>query len=708
MHVFLSGDTRTEWQSEIVDMFPDHSFFDPRTVSDMPYKKMAEIERNWVDQSDIVFAYLNKSNPYGYGTCFELGYAVAKKKMIIYIDEKQVSSSKWLGQHPMHTFDNLNDGISQLKKLLDQGNELVSKMIIDSLNQQDFTVLIQRELDDDIVARIAKIIYDDHQMYSRLMLASKMLPKQWYDWNLGYLLQRLNPNIIIDNLVKYPETFYCSEGVAWALGLIGNDDERIVKFLQDQCRKCEDYDAWWCAAHSLQQLNQGDAIDILKRTLVHDEWQDINHCFANIGSRPATIGMLRKIDKSNVEKVVDCCINGLKTLKGRHLHNVIWLLERFRLRDRRVIDALMELHESKVKHGSSVAHRVVEAFGQIAHPNTRKLLEKDLLEAGYFRTRAWAAKGLGLIGNYKSIEPLERALVKEIDPHVLSMITVALYDIHDQEKRKDNVLLCKANWLENGMIIDETNKWYWAPDVYDKFSHAEDPESVSFNLALAMCPSDIKTVLDLGAGTGRFLEEILERNFSIETIYALDNSKEMIEYLGNKFNQKSPEIKLLHSEISKIPIDDNSVDLVVSSWGFPSRIWDSKQSIKELREVYRVLNNKGVFITIGWDEDFSDEMTEIWYRFVMEEEYFFDSLSEYRRRKKAKIKSPRNCNLSIVKKNLKVPVKFASKHEAANVFGHLFGYSAGSWVLENNKREYQMLVSITKDNKESIRRILKC
>ena len=66
-------------------MFPDHSFFDPRTVSDMPYKKMAEIERNWLDQSDIVFAYLNESNPYGYGTCFEIGYAVAKKKMIIYI-----------------------------------------------------------------------------------------------------------------------------------------------------------------------------------------------------------------------------------------------------------------------------------------------------------------------------------------------------------------------------------------------------------------------------------------------------------------------------------------------------------------------------------------------------------------------------------------------------------------------------------------------
>ena len=663
---------------------------------------------DWVDQSDIVFAYLNESNPYGYGTCFEIGYAVARKKIIIYIDEKQVSSSKWLGHHPMYSFENLNDGISQLKKLLNQGNELVSKSIIDSLNHQDFTVLIQRELDDDIVSRVAKNIYNDPQMYSRLMLVSKMLPKQWYDWNLGYLLQRLNPSIIIDNLVKYPENFYHSEGVAWSLGLIGNDDERVVKFLQDQCRKCEDFDAWWCAAHSLQQLNQGDAIEILKRTLVHKEWLDIDHCINNIGSRPATIGLLRKIDKSNAEKVVDCCINSLKKLKGRSLHNVIWLLERFRMRDRRVIDALMELHDSKVELGSSVAHRVVEAFGQIAHPNTRSLLEKDLLEATYFRTRAWAAKGLGLIGNYKSIEPLEHALIKETDPHVLSMITDALYDIHDQEKRKDNELLSKANWLENGMIIDESNKWYWAPDIYDKFSHAEDPESISFNLALAMVPSNVKTVLDLGSGTGRFIEEIIERSLSVETIYALDNSKEMIEYLGNKFTQKSPKINPIHSEISKIPLTDNSVGLIVSSWGFPSRVWDSEQSMKELKEVYRVLNDKGVFITIGWDEDFSDEMTEIWYKFVMEEEYFFDTLSEYRRRKKSKIKSPRNCNLSLVKKNLSVPVKFQSKHEASNVFGHLFGYSAGAWVLENNKREYQMYVSITKDDKNSIKRVLSC
>lgn len=74
MKVFLSGDTRTEWQTEVMNRFSDHSFFDPRTLSSKSYREMAETERAWIDQSDIIFAYLNESNPYGFGTCFEIGY----------------------------------------------------------------------------------------------------------------------------------------------------------------------------------------------------------------------------------------------------------------------------------------------------------------------------------------------------------------------------------------------------------------------------------------------------------------------------------------------------------------------------------------------------------------------------------------------------------------------------------------------------------
>ncbi len=122
--------------------------------------------------------------------------------------------------------------------------------------------------------------------------------------------------------------------------------------------------------------------------------------------------------------------------------------------------------------------------------------------------------------------------------------------------------------------------------------------------------------------------------------------------------------------------------------------------------MHRVLTKNGVFITIGWDEDFSDEMTEVWYRFVMEEECYFDSLSEYRRRRRAKVSSPRNCGLTVAKRRLQVPVRFQDHRDAAFVFGHLFGYSAGVWVLENARKEFQMYVGITRNDKASIQMIL--
>jgi SAM-dependent methyltransferase len=417
--------------------------------------------------------------------------------------------------------------------------------------------------------------------------------------------------------------------------------------------------------------------------------------------------LLRRINKENQATIISACLAALQTLSGRSLHNVIWALERFRLRDKEIISALTNMHTTRVDHGSEVAHRVVEALGQIGHPSSRGILEHDLEYAGYFRTRAWAAKGLGSIGDYKSIEPLERALLRETDPHVLSMITTALYSIRDPEKKKDNDLIRKADWLENGMIIDETNKWYWSPQIYDRFARAEDPEAISFNLALSLCPTDIKVALDLGSGTGRFVEQLRDTtSHSLETIYALDNSSEMMTFLEDRFKRGKPTVKPLLSTISSIPLDDASVDLVVSSWGFPSRVWDEAQAYTELVEVFRVLRDGGTFVTIGWDEDFADEMTEVWYRFVIEQEYYFDSLSEYRRRRRGKLRSTRNCGLTLAKRRLQVPVRFQDHRDAAYVFGHLFGYSAGIWVLESGKREFQMNVGITRDDKQSIKSIL--
>lgn len=629
-------------------------------------------------------------------------YAVAHKKPIIYIDEKQVSSSKWIAEHPVHAASSLAEGINILEGLLAKGPALIADSIVASLRAHDFTVLVRNELTDDVAALVAGQIADEPDTYTRLMLASTMLPRTWYDWNLGYILQRLRPQPVAEALESYGEHFYRSEGIAWALGLLGSDDERIVRFLQNQCQRCEDFDAWWCAAHSLEQLNQGNAIDILKRTLTQGEWQDVGHCLTQLGSRPATIGLLRKVTQANVDQIVGACVERLSQLKGRRLHNVVWLLERLRVTDPQVVEALTHLHDSRIQYGSSVAHRVVEALGHIAHPTSRSLLEKDLIEAEYFRTRALAAKGLGLIGDHKSLEPLESALRTEHNPHVLSMISTAIYSIRDDDKRKDNKLIAKAKWLENGMIIDDTNKWYWSPDVYDKFARAEDPEGVSFAVATSLIPKNAKIALDLASGTGRFVDELRDRLTTLDLVYALDNSAEMVDYLKKRYSKGKPAVSVLKSDLVTLSLPDASVDVAVSSWGFPSKVWSQDQAYAELAEVYRVLRPGGALITIGWDEDFNDEMTGVWYNFVMEEHHYFDSLAEYRRRRRARISSPRNCGLTVVKKQLHTPVRFRDKRDAAYVFGHLFGYTAGVWVLANERREFQMSTSVTRDDREQI------
>lgn len=706
MRIFLSGDTHSNWRLQLFEEFSDHKFYDPSTCSDMPYAEMARVERQWIDESDIIFAYLSESNPYGYGTVFEVGYAVANQKPIIYVDEKQVSSSKWVAEHVGYAFVHLPDGIEKLRHLLRAGDAFIADSVVAGLRRNDFRSLISRELDDKVVAIVAEQIRRDAPLCGRLMLASNILPREWFDWNLGYLVRHFEHPTLISLLRSYSENLYHSEGVAWALGVIGNDDEAIIQFLQDQCRKCVDYDAWWCAAHSLEQLNGGDAVEILKRTLRGIEWLNIDHCIAALGERPATIGILRSINRQNVDRVVRAALNALQTYQGRRLHNVIWLLERLRLQDPEIIDALTNLRASSAEGGSSISHRVTEALGVIAHPAARELLERDLQDAAYFRTRALAARGLGLIGDPKSLPVLERSLVHEQDGHVLSAISEAIDEARDPDKIRKNKVASGARWLENGMIIDESNKWYWSPDIYERFSKAEDPQSISFNLAIGELPPTIDVLVDLASGTGRFINEILRAGRNPRAVTAVDRSPEMTEFLRKKFSSFRGNTDVREAALDSLPIESGTADVVVSSWGFPSKIWDSLQAKKELSEVYRILRPGGLFVTVGWDEDFTDEMTEIWYKFVLEPDCYFDSLAEYRRRRRSKISSPRNCGLSFLKKRLSVPVRFSSVDDAAFVMGHLFGYSAGAWVLQNDRREFQMGVSITKDTKEQIGRVL--
>jgi len=108
----------------------------------------------------------------------------------------------------------------------------------------------------------------------------------------------------------------------------------------------------------------------------------------------------------------------------------------------------------------------------------------------------------------------------------------------------------------------------------------------------------IKTILDLGCGTGRFTEALRSR-FEAEVI-GIDPSKKMLEQARSKLS--GSRFRYEHGRGESIPLPDNSVDLI-----FMSMIFHHFDNPKlAARECRRVLRNKAtVFLRAGTRERIS-------------------------------------------------------------------------------------------------------
>lgn len=722
MKVFLSGGTHGAWQDRVVDACPELSFFDPRSVSGITMSEIAAEEREWLNQADLVFVYLEESNPSGLGSAFEMGYAIANRIPIIFVDEKQTSHTEWLGVYAMTRLHDLDDGIALLKSLNgrppepgDQQNgkpyvELPVARIGERLTAGDFGVLVNAPLRGETVPMLGGVLREQHPLYERLLLATLAQPRRWYDWNLGNLIPHLNAEWIAEVVERYAGTLTRSEGVAWGLGELGSEDERIINFLFLVCEQCADYDAWWCAGHALEKLRSARAIDLLKRTLRGPEWDDLAFSLANLGTRAALIGVLRQVTAANLEPIVLPALAGaLDSENNRIIQNAVWLFERLRVDDDQIRNRLLELFKEQEDASHTLAPRIVEALGEIASPDTRPLLEVQVRHAKYFRNRAYAAHGLGLIGDERSQPILRNALEHEDDWRVMPHLTDALYAIRDPERRELNVVRRTARWPENGMVADESNEWYANPDVYDRFAQAEDPENLSFAYAMRLIPRNRGVVVDLGTGTGRFATFLGRERSDIAKICAFDANHRMVDFFRDRIRLSGDgdHLEVAKAENAALPLADSSVDAVVSSWAFPSKLWDLQVCADEVREVIRVLKPRGVLITIGWDETFQDELSELWFKYVPEPTFRRETLEEWRRRRRARIRSPRNSHLTFETRNLRVPVKFETVKEAAYVMGHLFGFGAGEDVMQARRREFSILVGITRDTRGTLKRALR-
>lgn len=398
--------------------------------------------------------------------------------------------------------------------------------------------------------------------------------------------------------------------------------------------------------------------------------------------------------------------NFLKSDRLEVIINCCWLIGRLRLIDDQIYKKLLSLIGS---NDYELKYYTFFALQNNATPTLRSVMEQSLVNQDPL-IRKMAARSILSIGDEQSLPVLIEALFKEDQDTVVAEISKAVYCLKNPVDHNKILIEVKSRKNENGMIGDESDKWYTDPAIYNIFSEAQDPENICFDL-IQKHLRELKSLnpIDLACGTGRIAWQILD-NIKFEGIlFLVDSSERMVDFVGKAIKRErkyTQSIKVIKSSIIDLPKTMKlKSNFIISSFGFPSKLSNKNLCLEELKAVHSLLLNNGLFFTIGWDETFNDELNMMWFKYIPDEICAAD-FEEWRRKRAERINSPRNCNLTWLKKSIYAPLQFTSLKETVQVIGYLFGRDAAQYVIKTGKIEWSMSLGITCNTKEEIAKII--
>ncbi|MEO2202941.1 class I SAM-dependent methyltransferase [Paenibacillus pabuli] len=129
------------------------------------------------------------------------------------------------------------------------------------------------------------------------------------------------------------------------------------------------------------------------------------------------------------------------------------------------------------------------------------------------------------------------------------------------------------------------------PKLQKKISNLENIERFPAEELLELLPvKKTDNVLDLGAGTGYISLSIAER---VNTVYALDNDKDVLEYLETQAKERGiANIQSVVGDFKKIPLDN--LDIAIASIS----LHEVQPLATALKEINRSLKDRGLLLCI--------------------------------------------------------------------------------------------------------------
>lgn len=130
---------------------------------------------------------------------------------------------------------------------------------------------------------------------------------------------------------------------------------------------------------------------------------------------------------------------------------------------------------------------------------------------------------------------------------------------------------------------------------YDRFLGPLFFEPYAIEVAKRIDPGSVNIALEIAAGTGRVTRHIRERIPAAAKLIASDISGDMLGEAKKQLGHLDIEWQIIDAQ--QLPLDDNSIDLVVCCFGYmfvPDRP-------KAFAEACRVLRPGGMFLFTTWD-----------------------------------------------------------------------------------------------------------
>jgi len=157
-----------------------------------------------------------------------------------------------------------------------------------------------------------------------------------------------------------------------------------------------------------------------------------------------------------------------------------------------------------------------------------------------------------------------------------------------------------------GMVQENWERAYReAPEIFDAFSRAEDPDGVLVQRLLRHTHVDDRSVLEIGCGTGRYTVEIAPH---AARYVGVERSPQMLALARARCAELAEPPTLVCGQAQRLPLPSDSVDRVIAAWVLVNmRPSVRGAALSEARRVLRPGRGNGLWLLENhWTGEFQE------------------------------------------------------------------------------------------------------